>query len=140
VCSAAPGAALHTIVWRSAEDNPFMTAAERAAAPFVPQIPARKADEPGQFGFADRNRVETILEQSGWTDIDIRPLDVECTLPERELDDYIARLGPLARVLQQESAQARQRIVESVRAAFAPYVHGNEIRFKSACWTVRALA
>ena len=88
-------------MWRSAADNPFMTTAERAAAPFLPQMPARKADEPGQFAFADRNRVYSILEESGWSEIDIQPLDVECTLPKRELEAYITRLGPLGRVLPQ---------------------------------------
>jgi ubiquinone/menaquinone biosynthesis C-methylase UbiE len=136
--AAAAGAALHTLVWRSPADNPFMTAAERAAAPFLPQIPARKPDEPGQFAFADRERVYSILEKSGWSEIDIQPLDVECTLPAHELDDYIARLGPLGRVLQQQDELARKRIVAAVRAAFEPYVHGAEIRFTAACWTVCA--
>jgi SAM-dependent methyltransferase len=138
--AAAPGAALHMIVWRSAGDNPFMTAAERAAAPFVPQLPARKQDEPGQFAFADRQRVHSILEQSGWADTAIQPLDVECALPEHELNDYIARLGPLGRVLQQQDAATRARTVAAVRAAFEPYVHGAEVRFTSACWTVTARA
>jgi ubiquinone/menaquinone biosynthesis C-methylase UbiE len=138
--AAAPQAALHTIVWRSPADNRFMTAAERAAAPFVPQLPARQPDEPGQFAFADRNRVRSILEHGGWAEIDIQPLDVECTLPQHELDDYIARLGPLGRVLQQQDAQTRARIIDSVRAAFDPYVRGAEVRFTAACHTVRASA
>jgi ubiquinone/menaquinone biosynthesis C-methylase UbiE len=136
--AAAPGAALHTIVWRKVEDNAFMTAAERAAAPFFPEMPARRPDEPGQFAFADRDRVFAILEKSGWTDIDIQPLDVECRLPERELNDYIARLGPLGRMLQQLDANARARVVGAVRAAFDPFVHGAEARFNAACWTVGA--
>ena len=136
--AAAPGAALHTIVWRSPADNPFMTAAERAAAPFVPQIPTRKPAEPGQFAFADRERVYSVLERSGWSEIDIQPLDVECTLPEHELDGYVARLGPLGRVLQEQDAQTRKRVIEAVRAAFEPYVHGAGVRFTAACWSVRA--
>lgn len=138
--AATPGAALHAIVWRAAADNPFMTAAERAAAPFVPQIPARKADEPGQFAFADRERVHSLLAESGWSQIEIEPLDIECTLPEHELDDYIARLGPLGRVLQQQDAHTREGIIRAVRGAFEPYVHGREVRFTAACWTVRARA
>ena len=138
--AAANGAALHTIVWRSPADNPFMTAAERAAAPFLPQLPARKADEPGQFAFADRNRVQKILESSGWTQIDIQPLDVECALTERELEAYITRLGPLGRVLPQFDEPTRARVIEAVRAAFEPYVHGEQVRFTAACSTVRARA
>jgi hypothetical protein len=35
---------------------------------------------------------------------------------------------------------ARARIVAVVRAAFDPYVHGAEIRFSAACWSVGARA
>ena len=138
--AATKGARLQAIAWRSAADNPFMTTAERAAAPFVPEMPARRPDEPGQFAFADKSRVHSILEKSGWSEIDIRPLDVACTLPERELQGYITRLGPLGRVLQQFDEQKRAHIIEAVRAAFDPFVHGAEVRFTAACWAVRARA
>src|SRR5262249_25135771 len=42
-------AGLRLVVWRSAAENPFMTTAERAAAPLLPNLPARRADGPGQF-------------------------------------------------------------------------------------------
>ena len=138
--AATANATLHTIVWRSPADNAFMTAAERAAAPFLPEIPKRRPDEPGQFAFADRDRVYSILEKSSWSEIDIRPLDVACTLPEHDLNAYIARLGPLGRVLQQLDEQKRARIIEEVRSAFDPFVHGPEVRFTAACWTVAARA
>ena len=137
---AAPGAAMYTIVWRGAADNPFMTTAERAAAPFLPEIPPRRPDEPGQFAFANRDRVHSILEKSGWSQIDVRPLDVVCTLPERELEPYISRLGPLARVLPQVDEAKRAPIIDAVRAAFDPFVHGAEVRFTAACWQVHARA
>ena len=138
--AAAPSAALHCIAWRSPADNPFMTAAERAAAPFLPQTPARRPDEPGQFGFADRSRVYSILEKSGWSDIAIQPLDVVCTLAEHELDAYVTRLGPLGRLLPQLDEPTRARVVGAVRAAFDPFVRGTEVRFTAACWTVGARA
>jgi ubiquinone/menaquinone biosynthesis C-methylase UbiE len=138
--AATEGAELQAIVWRSAADNPFMTTAERAAAPFLPEIPARRPDEPGQFAFADNSRVYSILEKSGWSAIDIQPLDVVCTLPKRELEGYITRLGPLGRVLPQLDEQQRGRIIEAVQAAFTPYVHGTQVRFTAACWTITARA
>jgi ubiquinone/menaquinone biosynthesis C-methylase UbiE len=138
--AAAPKAELHVIAWRSPAENPFMTAAERAAAPFLPELPARRPDEPGQFAFADRSRVHSILEKSGWTEIDIEPLDVVCTLPASKLDAYFTKLGPLGRVLQQVDEQERSRIIEAVRAAFGPYVHSAAVRFTAACWLVEAHA
>jgi SAM-dependent methyltransferase len=135
-----PGAALEAIAWRSAADNPFMTTAERAAAPYLPEMPARRPDEPGQFAFADAQRVYSILEQSGWSAIDIRPLDVACTLPASELDHYVTKLGPVGRVLGSADERTRSLVIEKVRAAFEPYVHGAEAGFTAACWMIGALS
>ena len=66
-------AELCCIAWRGATDNPFMTTAERAAAPLLPNLPSREPDAPGQFAFADPSRVSSILKGSGWTDIDRHP-------------------------------------------------------------------
>jgi len=136
--AAAKGAGLAVIVWRRAAENPFMTTAERAAAPFLPDMPARRPDEPGQFAFADRDRVHAILEKSGWSDIDIRPLDVECRLPLAELTTYLSKVGPASRAIQGLDERSRARVIETVRAAFDPFVHGAEVRFVAACWTVSA--
>jgi SAM-dependent methyltransferase len=138
--AASADATLELIAWRSAADNPFMTAAERAAAPYLPAMPARKPDEPGQFGFADQDRVRTILERAGWTNVDVEPLDIECALPARELDAYVTKLGPLGRVLGEADERTRAQVLEKVRAAFAPYVHGAEVRFNAACWLISAKA
>ena len=136
--AAKDGAALRAIVWRSAEDNPFMTVAERAAAPLLPNLPVRKPHEPGQFAFGDPQRVRSILEQSGWSQIDIRPLDVECALPEKDLVAYLTRLGPVGVALQEADERTRARVIDAARAAFEPYVRAAEVRFTAACWMVGA--
>ncbi len=138
--AATGNAQLCFFAWRSTSENPFMTTAERVAAPLLPNIPARRPDAPGQFAFADRRRVHRILEESGWVDIDIRPVDVVCTLPEIELVRYLTRLGPLGLILHEADEGTRARVIETVRAAFDPYVHGEEVRFTAACWMVRARA
>jgi SAM-dependent methyltransferase len=131
------GGALRLVVWRSADDNPFMTTAERAAAPLLPGLPVRRPDEPGQFGFADRDRVRGILEASGWAEVVIEPLDAPCTFPEDALKRYIGELGLVGRTLEQ-TPHLRPRVVEAIRPAFAPYVNGAEVRFVGACWLVEA--
>ncbi len=136
--AATDNAQLRFVAWRSAAENPFMTAAERTAAPLLPNLPARQPDAPGQFAFANDRRVYTILEESGWAEIDIRPIDVACTLPEKELVRYLTRLGPVGRILQETDDQTRAQVIETVRAAVDPYVHGAEVRFTAACWLVSA--
>jgi len=136
--AAKDGAELRFLAWRGHAENPFMTTAERAAAPLLPNITTREPDAPGQFAFADRRRVERILEGSGWNEIDIRPADVSCNFPEKELIRYFTQLGPLGRVLHETDEQTRIRVIEEVRAAFATYVQGDEVRFDAGCWMVGA--
>ncbi|WNG20425.1 class I SAM-dependent methyltransferase [Cystobacter fuscus] len=133
-------AELRFVAWRSPSENPFMTTAERAAAPLLPNLPTRRPDAPGQFAFADQGRVHRILEESGWAEVDIQPIDVACTLPEKELVRYLTRLGPLGLILHEADDRTRTQVIETVRAAFEPYVHGAEVRFTAACWRVGARA
>jgi SAM-dependent methyltransferase len=137
-CAAEQGAHLRFLAWRSAAENAFMTTAERVAAPLLPNLPTRRPDEPGQFAFADGDRVRRILKDSGWSEIDVEPIDVPCTMPENELTHYVTRLGPVGRVLQEADPQVRAQLIDDVRAALAPYVHGAEVRFTGACWMVQA--
>jgi SAM-dependent methyltransferase len=138
--AAGDNAELRFVAWRSAAENPFMTTAERAAAPLLPALPARRPDGPGQFACADRHRVQGILEDSGWAQIDIRPIDVACTLPEKALVLYLTRLGPVGRMLDAADDRTRTQVIETVRPAFDPYVHGAEVRLTAACWMVGARA
>jgi hypothetical protein len=138
--AATDNAGLRFVAWRSTAENPFMMTAERAAATILPNLPARRPDAPGQFAFANGHRVYTILEESGWAEIDIRPIDVACTLPEKELVPYLTRLGPVGLILQEADDRTRVQVIETVRAAFSPYVHRAEVRFTAACWMVSAQA
>jgi SAM-dependent methyltransferase len=130
---------LRFVTWRSPAENPFMTTAERAAAPLL-SIPARRLEAPGPFALADERRLYGILQESGWAEIDIAPLDVVCTLPEKELIGYLTRFGPLGLALCETDERTRANVIEIVRAAFDPFVEGAVVRFTAACWTVGARA
>ena len=136
--AAAENAALRFVAWRSPAENLFMTTAERSAAPLLPDLPARQPDAPGQFAFANRQRVEAILAESGWSGVDVRPIDVSCTLPERDLIPYVTRFGLVGRALEEADEGTRARVIEAVRPAFDAYVHGVDVRFTAACWMVAA--
>ena len=133
-------AELTLVVWRSAAENPFMTTAERVAAPLLPSLPARRPDGPGQFAFGNAQRVHTILEESGWAGIAIRPIDIDCSLPEVELVRYLSRLGPVGLALQDADDWTRAKVIDAIRPAFDPYVHESAVRFTAACWVVSARA
>ena len=136
--AAAPGAALRMIAWRSAADNPFMTTAERAAAPLLPNLPPRRTDGPGQFAFGSRSHVEGILTRSGWHHIDIEPIDVPCSVPARELPAYVTRLGPVAQLLPDLNERTRADVVRTVTTAFDRFIEDGHVRFTAACWMLSA--
>ncbi|MGZ5930352.1 MAG: class I SAM-dependent methyltransferase [Rhizomicrobium sp.] len=139
--AARDGARLEIFAWRDAAENPFMTAAEQAAAPLLPRALSRRApDAPGPFAFAEPGRVRAILEKSGWADIEIAPLDVECRFPESALVHYLTWMGPIGRILQEADAPTRAKVVDAVRAAFDIFVQGAEVRFNAACWKIDAHA
>jgi SAM-dependent methyltransferase len=134
------GAGLRLIVWRGPGENPFMTTAERAAAPLLPALPARDPDAPGQFGLARRERITDLLDASGWAGVDVEPLDVACVLPEAELAEHYTRFGPLGQVLPHTDEATRASVLDVVGRAFDPYRHGAQVRFTAACWLITATA
>jgi SAM-dependent methyltransferase len=138
--AARPGGSLRFLAWRGGADNPFMTTAERAAAPFLPDLPPRLPDAPGQFAFADGGRVARILAESGWSEIAVDPLDKVCTMREAELETYYSRIGPVGMALDEVDPATRARILDALRAAFAPFVEDGTVRFTAACWSVGARA
>ncbi|XVU29080.1 class I SAM-dependent methyltransferase [Actinoplanes sp. CA-054009] len=133
-----PLAVVRLIVWRAIEENPFMSTAERAAGPLMPELPPRPAGGPGQFGLADPALVRGVLAGGGWSDVALEPLDVELTMPESELNGYFTRLGPVGQVLPDVPEPRRSQIVETVRAAFDPFISGTNVRFTAACWLITA--
>ncbi|WP_257388872.1 class I SAM-dependent methyltransferase [Tahibacter caeni] len=138
--AAREGALLRCVAWRGAEENPFMTTAERAAAPLLPALPPRRADAPGQFAFGAAARVRGILESAGWREVELRPVDLVCRLPESSLITYLSHLGPVGLALRGADDATRARVVATVRAAFDRFVDGDDVRFTAACWLIEARA
>jgi SAM-dependent methyltransferase len=138
--AARAGAPLRFVAWRDAAQNPFMTTAERAARPLLPDVPPRRPDGPGQFALADPDRIRRVLGESGWSGIDVQHLDVPCAFPEENLVAYFTHLGPVGLVLQAADERMRREVIATVRAAFDPFVKAGQVRFTAACWFVAARA
>ncbi|MCF7750195.1 class I SAM-dependent methyltransferase [Bacillus subtilis subsp. subtilis] len=134
------GGSLHALAWRSPAENPFMTTAERAAAPLL-TLPPRSADGPGQFAFADPARVRGMLADSGWSAIDMVAVDQVCTIPTTALRSYVSLMGPVGAMLRdpQLDPDLRAAVLQALEHAFAPFVQGDSVRFVAACWALRAV-
>jgi SAM-dependent methyltransferase len=138
--AARPGGRLAFVAWRSPAENDFMTAAARAAAPFLPPAPPPDPNAPGQFAFADGDKVARILEASGWSSIEVQQADVPCETSEDNLMAYVTRLGPVGAALREVDRATAEKIMASLPPAFVRFRKDGAVRFNAACWLVRALA
>jgi SAM-dependent methyltransferase len=78
-----PGGRLALAVWDSAQQNPWamlpsLELIERGIT--APPVPGT----PGQFALSDRERVRELLEQAGFTEIEVQALDLEQRPPSFE--------------------------------------------------------
>jgi len=137
-----PGGRLVFVAWRSAGENPWSTAPVRAAAPFLPPLPRPGPEDPGQFSFGDRARVERILGGSGFRHLRIEPVDRAIWIGD-SVEEVVAsseRFGALARAFAGAAPEAVARAKEAVAAAVAPHLGPEGVRLPGACWLVEANA
>lgn len=134
-----PDASLTFMAWRSLRENPFYALAQDVAAPYV-ALPERAADAPGQFAFADSDRIRSILAASGWRSVQVRALDTPTEIPEAHLQAFLTRMGPLGHVFPSLDPATQRALTEALRLAAQPFVAGGAARFQSACWLVTAQA
>lgn len=135
-----PGGRLAFVCWRHVEDNPFMGTAERVAARIVPNLDSRTSGQPGPMAFADPQRLQSILDASGWDQSTIAAIDVACTMPEGDLMPYLTQMGPLGRALPGADARTRTRVITALSEAYEEFVGAGEVRYTAACWLVTSLA
>src|SRR6185437_14185502 len=94
-----PGGRLVFLCWRPPAENPWAAVPMRAAQPFLPPIERPGPEEPGQYSFGDRARVERILTQAGFTGLSIEPVD-QMLNQGRDIPAVMKNIGdfgPLAR-------------------------------------------
>lgn len=137
---AAPGAGLLFSCFRSAAENPFFTEVTR----LLPQLPEPgDPHAPGPFAFADGRRVHAILNQAGWSQISVTPLDFPMIAGSgvdaiEEAVAYFSRIGPAARLAAEMEPAARERFFDRVRGLAERYQHGGIVALSAAGWIVTA--
>jgi SAM-dependent methyltransferase len=126
------------ICWRAAAENPWMTPPIGSALADMPPPPRPEPGAPGPFGFAEPDRVRTILSEAGFTDVAVEGHDGK--LGGNSLEDTIRlslNIGPLGAVLR-ERPERRDEVVGELRKAFSGRLQGGEVVQDCATWIVTA--
>lgn len=128
------------ICWRTPPENPWAAVPMRAAQPHLPPIERPGPEDPGQYSFGDRARVERILTQSGFRDVAIEPVDRMLTQGKDipEVLERVGEFGPLARLFKEATPEQIAKAKAAIAEALKPHAKADGVVLAGACWLVRA--
>lgn len=142
--SMAKGGRLAFVCWRGVEENEWVSLPWKAARPLLPEQKPVRSDAPGPFAFADRERVEAILKEAGFSDVAFERFDGLMDLgrsPDKASFQVTQLMGPTMRALRDAGEETRAKVEEAVREALASHLaRTGHIRLGIACWLVSARA
>jgi SAM-dependent methyltransferase len=138
-----PGGRLTFVCWQRLDRNPWMHLPMIAAARHLPPDgPPPEPNAPGPFAFADQERVEAILGDSGFQNIQHESLERDLLVGGgRSLDEtveFLAQLGPAGAMLREASADLKSRVMNEIHGAIKPFNDKGGVRMPSATWIVSA--
>jgi ubiquinone/menaquinone biosynthesis C-methylase UbiE len=130
--------------WREPRNNPFFMAPLQAVYKHAPRLPQPGSEDPGPFSFASEARVHRILNEAGFSDVRMEPVDLSLDIAVgRGLDAAVEgalEIGPAARALREQPPEVRAAAAISIREALAPYARGQAVPLAAAIWIVTANA
>ncbi len=139
-CALKPAGRLVFVCWRTPQENPWGLVPFRAAAPHLPPIERPGPEEPGQYSFGDRARIERILKEAAFGPPTLRPLNHPIRLGKDIADvlDNTARFGPLARLFAEAAPAQIEKARQAIAEALKPHESADGIVLPGACWLVSA--
>lgn len=138
--AAAPGGRLAFVCWRAPAENLWASVPMNAAKALLPPQESQDPYAPGPFAFAEKTRLEGILRDAGWREIEIAPFDGPMNIGATVEDAaaMMLEIGPLARAARELDEATRGRIRESVAAALVSFRTPAGVTPPAACWLVGA--
>lgn len=134
------GARIVFVCWQHPSENEWVTVPMIAAKPFVPEAVTPAPGTPGPFAFADRARVQSILEAAGFTNVTIDSHQAPLSMG-RDPDDVLLQLGkigPLARAAADVGPEEAAKALGSARDAIVARSPAGPYTLGGAFWLVAA--
>jgi hypothetical protein len=100
-------------------------------------------DAPGPFAFGERSRVERVLGDAGFTNVDVQRFDAEVVVSSTGIADavtFCSNAGPAARLLGELPAGQRGAGVQAIAEALRQHARDQRVSLGGATWVVTARA
>lgn len=134
-----PGGRLVFMCWRTLEENPWMTVPAEAAFTVLPrpEPPQEEPDPdaPGPFSLWQRERLEFLLENAGFREFRLEPVDIGMHMGNLDEAGHMAtQIGPAAKVIQESSDKDREAALAAIKNALREYETPAGVIIPSAAW------
>lgn len=132
--------------WQAVDKNDWASIPMSAALQHVtpPEEMVPDAGGPGPFAFARAECIENILQQAGFSEIQVNSFIQKMRMGEAptltESVREIASLGPVHRLLTGQSSTVKEQVYVALEEALAPYYKDGAIELPAAMWFVTAVA
>ena len=138
-----PNGRLSFVCWRLPDLNPWLVLPFEAVREFVPDMPKPSPDVvSGAFSLAPKERVEGLLRNAGFADVQLEVFDCPTRMGDGDLDEcmnFVADFSnPVATALRKSHPGLAPDIMNSVRSAIASYHTGNTLELPGSAWIVSA--
>ena len=141
-----PGGRIAFVCWPPARENAWVKIPTGIVKTHI-ELPAPPdPDEPGEFAFADAERVRHILATAGFADITIDRHDMPITIaPGAGVDEaveFFLEMGPTGRALANAGASEdlKSRITVDLRDGLRPFLTDAGVVMDASIWLVSAHA
>ncbi|HME20721.1 MAG TPA: class I SAM-dependent methyltransferase [Acetobacteraceae bacterium] len=134
-----PAGRLVFACFRSMAENPWVLEPLKAVQHLLPPSPPPGPEEPGQFAFADPDRVRRILGAAGFHDIVFTKYDPVMQLGSAaQAAEFSSQIGPVARALVGAPETLRTAVRDALTAAYRQHDGPDGVNLPGANWIVAA--
>ena len=135
-----PGGRLGFVCWQSPLDNPWASQGLQRVAEFADIPFGGDPTAPGPFSLGDRDRLESVLADAGFTDLSITPrvATVHMGADASDAAEFLAKLMPAAAALAAQDPDKAAQLHASLVELFDQWSGPNGVEAPSAVWIVTA--
>ncbi|MGB8330804.1 MAG: methyltransferase domain-containing protein [Polyangiales bacterium] len=126
--------------WQVVERNPWITFVLRAFPDAQMPLPP-PGDGPGPFSLAEPSRLRQVLEQAGFSEVQLESFETTVELGETvdETLEGMSDVGPFSRLLSEASELDRPAMLARARAFLEREYRNGPPALDAAAWLVRAV-